>query len=118
MDVKAALRVLWADKATITEYEGYTRENKSTGQREIIVLKGEPCKLSFETLKPTNQTDPAATLVQVTKLFIDGKLAIKAGSKITVTRKSGEVLEFKQSGQAGLFTNHQEIPLMLFEGYA
>lgn len=118
MDVKAALRVLWTDKATITEYQDYTKENKSTGKREVPVLENEPCKLSFETLQPVNQTETAAHLVQTTKLFIDENIKVQAGSKITVTRNDGKVFEFSQSGKAGVFTNHQEIMLVPFEGYA
>jgi hypothetical protein len=117
--VKAALQTLWKDRATITEYQEVQRENKSTGHQEIAVLENEPCKLSFETLATTNQTESAAELVQKAKLFIDNGLNIKAGSKITVTQhETGRVFEFSQSGDAGVFTNHQEIMLAPFEGWA
>ena len=118
MDVKAALRVLWTDKATITEYQEYTKENKSTGHQEVIVLESEPCKLSFERLQPVNQTDSVAVLVQTNKMFIDNEIVIKPGSKIIITRQGGRVFEFKQSGEVGYFSNHQEIPLIPFEDYA
>lgn len=115
--VKTALRMLWVDLCTITEYQDYTKENKSTGQHEVPVLENEPCKLSFETLQTTNQTETAADLVQRAKLFIDETIHIKAGSKITITH-CGRVFEFSQSGEAGVFTNHQEIMLIPFEDYA
>ncbi len=118
MDVKAALRILWDDVCSVYEYQEYTRANKSTGHEETLVLKAEPCKLSFETLQTTNQTETAAELVQKAKLFIDESIVIKAGSKIVITRKNGRVFEFAQSGAAGVFTNHQEIFLAPFTGYA
>ena len=118
MAVRAALRSLWLDTATITKYEDFIRPNKSTGQREIVALENEPCKLSFESLQPVNQTDTAPVLAQATKLFIDENVVIEPGSKITITRKSGKVFEFKQSGLPGIFTNHQEIQLVPYEDYA
>ena len=118
MDVRAALRSLWTDRATITEYEAFRRGNGSTGHRESIVLESEPCKLSFERLQATERTDAAATVLQAAKLFIDESIDIKAGSRITVTREGGRVFEFAQSGLAGIFTNHQEIPLLPFREFA
>jgi hypothetical protein len=119
MDVKAAIRLLWKDRASVIEYQEYQEENKSTSHKEVIVLENELCKLSFETLKSTIQTDSAAVVVQTAKLFIDERLEIKAGSKIVVTQTAtGKVFEFGQSGQAGIFENHQEIPLVPFEVYA
>jgi len=116
--VKAALQLLWKDLCTVIEYQEFTRENKSTGQQEVIVLENQPCKLSFERLQPVNQTDSAAVLVQTNKMFIDNEIVIKPGSKIIITRQGGRVFEFKQSGEVGYFSNHQEIPLIPFEDYA
>lgn len=120
MDViKAAIRLLWKDRAAIIEYQEKINENKSTSHEEATVLTDILCKLSFERLQPINQTEAAAELVQLTKLFIDETLIIKPGSKIVVTQFStGRVFEFAQSGEAGVFENHQEIPLVLFKDYA
>lgn len=117
MDIKAALHVLWVDTCTITGYQEYRRENKTMGHAEVEVLTDIPCKLSFESLQPVNQTETAAGLVQSAKLLIDNEIVIKAGSKITV-KHCGRVFEFQQSGEAGIFTNHQEIMLVPFEEYA
>ena len=115
--VRDALRVLWTDTCTVTEYQEYVRDNKSTGHTEVDVLTDVPCKLSFERLQTVGQTESAAELVQATKLFIDNEITIKPGSKITVYR-NGRTFEYSQSGDPGVFTNHQEIPLTPFEGYA
>lgn len=117
VNTKSALRLLWKDICIVTEYQDYTKENKSTGQHEVIVLENEPCKLSFETLQTTNQTETTADLVQKAKLFIDSEIIVKAGSKITV-QHNGRTFKFKQSGEPGIFTNHQEIILVPFEGWA
>ncbi len=117
MDVKAAIRLLWTDSCTVYEYQEYQDENKATRHREVAVLAGEPCKLSFETLRPTGQTDTTAGIVQQAKLFIDETINIMAGSKITVTH-GGRDFAFAQSGAAGIFQNHQEIPLVPFEEFS
>ena len=119
MDVKTAIRLLWKDRCTVKEYQEYIEENKSTSHTEVTVLENELCKLSFERLQPVNQTETAAELVQLTKLFIDEGITIKAGSKIIVQQTAtGKVFEFAKSGEAGVFENHQEILLVPFEKYA
>ena len=118
MDVRQALRSMWHDTATVTEYEDYARGNGSTGQRGAIAHENEPCKLSFERLAPVAQTESVAVVAQGAKLFIDETIVIKPGSKITVTRKGGKVFEFAQSGMPGAFEHHQEIPLAPYGDYA
>lgn len=108
-----ALQRLWKDKCTVTEY---TKEGSRFA--ETITLRNQPCKLSFSTLQSTDQTDGAARLVQVTKLFLDPAIQIKPGSKITVMRPTGLTLDFSQSGLPGVFTNHQEIVLAPFRGWS
>ena len=119
MDVKTALRILWKDTCTVIEYHEHAKENKSTVHQEVTVLEDEQCKLSFESLQPVNQTDTTAGIVQGAKLFIDEGLIIKPGSKVIITQTStGRVYEFKQSGKAGVFENHQEIALVPYEDFA
>ena len=117
VNTKAALKTLWKDKLMVTEYQKVTKSNKSTGFEEVVVLDDEPCKLSYSTLQTTNQNETEAELVQVTKVFLDDAIKIKSGSKITVRRRD-ETLEFSQSGLPGIFTNHQEIVLVPFAGWA
>ena len=117
VNAKKALQILWNDKFAVTEYRKVAKPNKSTGFEEVAVLINQPCKLSFSTLQATNQTDSDAPIVQVTKLFLDDAVEIKPGSKITVQHK-GRTLEFSQSGLPGVFTNHQEIVLVPFKGWA
>ena len=120
MDVKGAkgaLRLLWTDTATISEYHDYDDEDESTQQGPVAVLENVPCKLSFQSIKETSQTETAAVIAQAAKLFIDPGLDIKPGSKITIAR-AGRVFEFKQSGLPAVFTGHQEIILVPLGDYA
>jgi hypothetical protein len=117
LNTKAALKTLWKDRLTVAEWGEVTKPNGSTGFDEVQTLTDEPCKLSFSTIKETNQNDENAAVVQVTKLFCDNLLTIKAGSKITVTR-DGNTFEFSQSGLPAIFGSHQEIVLVPFAGWA
>ena len=54
------------------------------------------------------------------KLFISPDVETPAGCKIVVKRFNNLEREFtySKSGEAGVFTNHQEIMLEPFKGYA
>lgn len=116
VNTKTALQSLWKDKFSVVEWAQVIKPNGGMGFQEVQTLTDEPCKLSFSTLKDTNQNDEAATVAQVTKLFCENTLNIKAGSKITITR-AGNVFEFAQSGLPAIFSNHQEIVLVPFRGW-
>ena len=83
----------------------------------MVVLENQPCKLSFETLKSAVQTDSAATVAQITKLFVSPDVSIRAGSKITVTQ-DGVTTDYTRSGVPAVYPTHQEIVLELFKEYA
>ena len=117
VDIKTALRTLWLDMCTIYEYQPVKRENRPTIHEEVAIIVDEPCKLSFAGLSSVNQTDAGAEIVQTAKLFIDEELNIKAGSKIVIKRKDKEFI-YGCSGEAGIFTNHQEIALKSWKGWA
>lgn len=112
-----ALQRLWKDKLTVVEYHEVTKPNGSTGFEEVTVLENVPCKLSFSTLQAVNQNDTNATIVQVVKVFCDPALNINAGSKLVIEHNE-QTLPFSQSGEPGRFTNHQEIVLVTFRGWA
>lgn len=103
---------------TVTEMKKVKDEkSKLTKNAPVVVLEDQPCKLSFETLKATGQSDSAATVVQVTKLFVSPDISIKAGSKITVTQ-DGVTTDYTCSGVPAVYPTHQEIVLELFEKFA
>ena len=83
----------------------------------MVVLEGQPCRLSFSSSPNTNQTDTAAQLVQTIKVFLAPEIRVQAGSKLTVTQ-NGVTTEYKSSGEPALYQTHQEIMLELFKEWA
>lgn len=116
---KAAIEKFhYNDICTVSEYKDITdTTTKITKKEEVIVSKNIPCKLSFETIKNAEQTETATAISQVIKLFLSPDITINPGSKITVTN-DGRTVEYKQSGEAAVYPSHQEIMLILFEGWA
>lgn len=113
-----ALQKLWKDVCSVFIQGKQKNEvTKRTEFNEIPLFENQPCKLSFETLTSTTGTNYAPSVSQGAKLFISNALKIPAGSKIVVTR-NGVPFIYKQSGEPGVFTYHQEIPLELFKGWA
>ena len=110
---------MYQGRATVIEYQKVKDEWGMTNFQEVTVLEDQPCKLSFETL--TSSTgDPVATVSQSVKLFISPDVEIPAGCKIVVTRFNDleRTFTYSRSGEPGIFTNHQEIMLEPFKGYA
>ena len=119
--VRAARRALEATydgACTVIEYRE-TEDAKTglSGSEEVTVIEDQPCKLSFETLRASDQTETAATVAQGTKLFLAPEVVILAGSKIIVTQ-SGVTGEYSASGVPAVYATHQEIMLELFERWA
>lgn len=115
---RKAIEAMYDGTCTITEHQKYKKDNKSTGFKEVVVLKDQPCRLSFKTIQQTNPNENGASaMVQVTKLFLAPEIQVKAGSKVTVTQK-GVTTEYKNSGLPAVYTTHQEIILELFDRWA
>ena len=116
---RQALERLWKDRCTV-----YKREKvkdpvtKLTDFEEKPLIQDQPCKLSFETLTSTSG-DPVAVVSQTAMLFLSPDVEIPAGCKIVVTRFNNLERKFtySKSGEAGVFTNHQEIQLVPFKEY-
>ena len=117
---RKALERLWKDRCSVFVKKKVTDPTtKLTDFVETPLLQDQPCKLSFETLT-SSSGDPVAAITQTVKLFLSPDLEIPAGCKIVVTRFNDLERKFtySQSGEAGVFTNHQEIQLVPFKGYA
>jgi len=118
---KAARRAIestYEGVATVTEHRKVKDEvTKLISYTDVIVLENQPCKLSFETIKATVQSDSAANISQIVKLFISPEILIKAGAKITVTQ-TGVTTDYTYSSVPALYSTHQEIILDLFERWA
>lgn len=115
---KKALQMLWKGTCSIIIRE--ERQNPTTKRTEfdeVPIYTDQPCKLSFATIRQTMESNNAAEVVQITKLFISNEVDIPAGSKITVTQ-NGKSADYERSGEPAIYTNHQEITLELFKGWA
>lgn len=103
---------------SVIEYQKIKDENtKITNHIEVTVFSDVPCKLSFETLPPAEQTDTASTISQAVKLFLSPDVNIKSGSKLIVTQH-GKTSVYSSSGEPAVYATHQEINLKLFKGWA
>ena len=115
---RKAIEAMYEGTCTITEQQKTKNADKTTGFKDVVVLEGQPCRLSFKTISQTNPSENgAAAMTQVTKLFIAPEIQVKAGSKITVTQ-NGVATEYKNSGKPAVYTTHQEIILELWKGWA
>lgn len=115
---RKAQEALYFGLMAVTEHKKVTDErSKLTTEREETVLENQPCRLSFETLKSAQQTESAAGITQVIRLFLAPEITVKPGSKVTVTQ-NGVTADYKCSGVPAVYPTHQEIILELFEGWA
>lgn len=114
---------MWKDRCSIiVQAEQTNPDTNLTDFQETPLFENQPCKLSFEKQTATDENH-VATVSQGVKLFLSPDLVIPPGCKIVVQRfnRQGELVReftYSQSGEAGVFTNHQEITLTLWEGWA
>lgn len=114
---RKAIERLYDGTCTVTVHQEYEKDNGSTGFKDEVVLKDEPCHLSKQNISSTKEGEVAATISQVTKLFTSPTVNIPTGSKITVTQ-NGKTTDYKQSGEPMVYATHQEIILELFDRWS
>ena len=115
---RKAIESTYTGVMTVSERQSVKDPNTHiTSTKEVVVLENQPCKLSFETIAATAQTETAASLTQGTKLFLPPNVEIKAGSKIIV-EQDGVKNAYSASGVPAVYPTHQEIILTLFERWA
>jgi len=103
---------------TVTERGKVMDErSKLTKEQDVVVLVGQPCKLSFENLRTAQQTESAAGITQIIKLFLAPEIRVNPGSKVTV-EQDGVTADYRCSGVPAVYSTHQEIILELFERWA
>lgn len=115
---RKAIEATYFGTLIVTEMKKVKDErSKLTKDEPIVVLENQPCKLSFEKLQTTNQSNSVATITQITKLFVSPDVSIKPGSKITVLQDN-VTTDYTCSGVPAIYPTHQEIILELFKGFA
>lgn len=112
------LKTLWKGSCTvISRVKKQDLITKKTEFVEETIYEDEPCRLSYQTLTPTTDKNNASEVTQVPKLFLSNEVMIPPGSKIIVTQNN-RTTEFENSSEPAVYTNHQEIVLELFKGWA
>lgn len=115
---KKTLERLYKDSCTIYEEQEVTDEDTNiTSTDPVAVIDNQPCKISFENLSTTSDSDNVAEQKIAVKLFLAPEIDVKPGSTIEVTH-NGETVRYSNSGVAGKFYTHQEINLELAERLA
>ena len=114
---RKAVESLYDGICTISEYTKIKKENKSTAFGEIVILENQPCRMSFKTVNPTNQTDTVGVVTQAITVYMSPDILVKPGSKLTITQ-NGVTSEYQCSGKSAIYSTHQEIPLELFKGWS
>lgn len=115
--VRKAIELLYDGVCTVTEHQEYEKENGATGFKDVVVIENEPCHLSFSNTTSTKEGDVAATVSQVTELFISPDVTITPGSKITVTQ-NGVTTDYTRSGVTSKYDTHQQIILELWKRWS
>lgn len=115
---RRAQEAAYEGKCTIIEFCNVGNEKTGLSEEEeVIVTENQPCRLSFEKLDVASQTETAAAVSQVVKLFLAPEANVKAGSKVVV-KQNGVTGEYSASGIPAVYSTHQEIVLELWEGWA
>lgn len=115
---RRAVESLYKGECTVKEKQSIKDPiTHITSTKEVTVLENQKCKLSYEKQTSSTKTNAPAIIAQSTKLFIAPEIIVKAGSKIIVTQHS-KTTEYARSGEPVIYTDHQEIALELFKGYA
>ena len=115
---RKAMEDTYSGVLTVTERRKVRNEQtKLTSVEDVVVLLNQPCKLSFESVAPVQQSETAAAVSQTVKLFLAPDVMISPGSKLTVTQ-NGVTGEYTRSGVAAVYPTHQEIMLELFERWS
>ena len=115
--VRGAIELLYNGTCTVTVHQEYEKDNGSTGFKEAVILENEPCLLSFSNKAASVEGDAAASVSQVTELYISPDVDIPPGSKITVTQ-NGVTTDYTRSGASAKYAAHQTIILDLWKRWA
>lgn len=120
MDLSIArkhIEKLYVDTCTVIEYQKVIDATTHiSGMQEVTVYENVPCKVSYQTVKPSGEGAVSALFLSC-KLILASDIEIKPGSKIIVTR-NGKETAYKNSGEPARHINHQEIMLGLFDRWA
>ena len=115
--VRRAVERLYKGVAVISELKA--EKNEATGgelpAKFVPVAEDVKCRLSFSTVRTTDESESTAAVVQVVKLFCSPDITIKPGSRITVEQE-GRTTVYEASGAPAVYRSHQEVILTIPRG--
>lgn len=128
-NTRPVLEQLWESKCSVWTFTDiFDEDTKQTTQTLVSVpnMLDLPCRLSYQQVSDVTSKSEAPVVQIIIKLFlpktytVDGEeieLVIPAGSIISVTQH-GRTGWFDRSGEAAVFSSHQEVILNVREAYA
>ncbi|MEG0258715.1 MAG: hypothetical protein RR595_08525 [Lysinibacillus sp.] len=115
---RKALERLWRGKCTVIAWQEVEDPiTHITKHDEVVLYEDLKCKLSHKNISTTSSTGAGAIVIQQIKLSLGNEFEIPPGCKITITQ-NGKTADYARSGEPGIFIDHQEIVLDIFEGWA
>lgn len=112
--IRRAKERLYIGVFDVVEQVEYIKPNGSVGFRAETTIKGQPCKLSFESSQSAVEGDKASSAEQVIRLIFAPEVVLKIGSRIIVTQNN-TTGEYRASGERAVFMTHQEVILKRHE---
>ncbi len=110
-----AIQSMWIGRMTVyNTVKTVDADTGITNFAENTLYSNQPCRLSFSNISAGNENEGKQDITQSIKIFCSPSLVIPAGSKISVTQ-NGVTTLYQSSGQSAVYTEHQEIPLILYE---
>lgn len=114
--ITKAIEKLYKDKFSTFEYKEINDENThQTKFDDVCILRNVPCRCSYSSDSSASENDGIYKKAQVVKIITSAGNDIKPGTKIIVTKATGQVVAYKASGQPAYYPSHQEINLELWE---
>ncbi len=78
--LRKAIESTYTDSCIVSERRKEINPvTKLTDWKDVVVLDGQPCRLSFKTVQSTQQEGAAEETVQSVKLFLSPDIVIKIG---------------------------------------
>lgn len=109
---------LYKDRFSTFEYGEKTDEiTHQTTFEDACVLMDIPCRCSYSSDSVAVEDDGAYKKTQTVKIITSVGYDIKPGTKIVVTKATGQTVVYKASGQTAYYPSHQEINVELWEEY-
>lgn len=117
-NAKKSIEQFFDGKCNIYNYEEVRNfETGVSNFEEILKQKDIPCRIVYKKINSAGQGRVSDYLSQSIVLILPTNVVIPEGSKIFVT--SQNINEFYQkSGSPAFYKTHQEIPLIIFKGFA